>query len=62
MKPYKAQIYLYADSEAEIAEFEQIFHALVNDKRAHGIAVRANKLSEALKRYGNNYFVNQYFI
>lgn len=60
MQPYQAKIFIYADNENEVKEFEQIFYDFVNGKREQGIAVKAKKLTEALAKFHNNYFVNQF--
>lgn len=60
MTPYKANIYIYANSEDEVIEFQQLFYDFVNSKREQGIAVTATKLTQALKAFGSNPFLNNY--
>jgi elongation factor P hydroxylase len=60
MTPFQAKIFIYAETEEEVKAFQEAFHALVNDKREQGIAVTAGKLTDALQRFGNNFFVNNY--
>lgn len=60
MTPYQAKIFMYAESESEIQAFQEAFHDLVNNKRERGIAVTASKLTEALQRFGDNFFVNNF--
>lgn len=60
MKPYKATIYLYAESEEEVKHFEQVFYDFVNNKREQGLAVTATKLSDAIGKFRNNPFLNNF--
>lgn len=60
MTPYKATIYIYANGEDEVLEFQQLFYDFVNSKREQGIAVTALKLTQALAKYKDNFFVNNF--
>lgn len=60
MKPYKANIYIYADNENEVAQFEKAFYDFVNLKRQQGIAVSAQKVTLALYKFKDNFFVNNF--
>lgn len=60
MQPYKATLYVYAENEHEVAELEKVLYDFVNAKREQGIAVRAAKISEALKKYSNNFLVTNF--
>lgn len=60
MKPFECKIYLYAENETEIAEFEKAFYDFVNAKREKGIAVKAKKLTEAMTKFKDNLFVENY--
>lgn len=60
MQPYKITMYVYADNQQQADELQQSLYAFVDIKRQHGIAVTASKLTDALNKYGNNYFVNQF--
>jgi hypothetical protein len=53
-------MYVYADNQQQADELQQSLYAFVDIKRQHGIAVTASKLTDALNKYGNNYFVNQF--
>lgn len=57
MKAYNITIPIYADSDSEAQELERQFYDFVAEKRTQGIAVKACKLSDALKRFRDNYFV-----
>lgn len=56
----KVTIPIYAETEAEAKSFEQTFYAFVNAKREQGIAVTASKMAEALNKFGNNMFLNNF--
>lgn len=60
MKAYKTSIYIYAESEEEVTAFEETFRNLLEEKRSQGIAVTANKLTSAIRKYGNNFFLNNF--
>jgi hypothetical protein len=60
MQPYKITMFVYADSEEQALELEQALYRFVDNKRKQGVAVSAQKLTQALMRYANNYFVNQF--
>lgn len=60
MQPHKATIYVYANSEEEVREFERTYHSFVNEKREQGIAVSARKLTSALKQFANNFLVAKF--
>lgn len=60
MRPYKIEFYIYADSEAEAQELAKTLYDFVSDKRQQGIAVKAKKLTEALTKYKDNYFVTKF--
>ncbi len=60
MQPYQAKFFIYAESEAEVAELEKALYDFVNAKREQGVAVRAAKLTEALTKYKDNYFVTNF--
>lgn len=60
MKAYQATIYVYAEDESEVKELEKRFFDFVNEKRNQGVAVSAKKMTAALEKFKNNYFVNNY--
>ena len=60
MKPYKANIYIYANNADEVAEFERVFYDFVNFKRQQGIAVSAHKMTLALSKFKDNFFLNNF--
>jgi hypothetical protein len=52
--------YIYCESESEAKELTQALHDFVEDKRKVGIAVTARKLIDALNKFKNNFFVNNF--
>jgi hypothetical protein len=60
MKPIKVSFYVYVDDDSEATELAKSLHDFVEDKRRIGIAVTAKKLTEALNKFKNNFFVNNF--
>lgn len=60
MQPYKIDIYVYADSAEEAQQVSSTWRTFVLNMRDKGIAVHANKLSKALKDFGNNPLVSNF--
>lgn len=61
MKPYKIQIYVYAENDQQAEQVAQCAKAFVKKKYEQGILITADKLSAALNRFADNFIVNQYF-
>ncbi|MBR5862853.1 MAG: hypothetical protein IKZ08_05965 [Bacteroidales bacterium] len=61
MKPYKIEIYVYADSEEQAAQVQAAARDFVRKKYEKGILVTAEKLASALRRFEDNILVNQFF-
>ena len=60
MKPFKIDIYVYADSEKMALAAQNAINKFVKDKYQSGILVTAEKLTNALTRYGSSMIVNQF--
>lgn len=60
MQPIQIKFYAYCENEAEAQELERALYDFVSTKREQGIAVRANKITEALNKYRDNYFVTKF--
>lgn len=60
MQPIEIKFYAYCDSEAEAKELEKALRDFVEAKRQQGVAVRASKLTQALTKYKDNFFVTQF--
>lgn len=58
--PIQIKFYAYCENEAEAKELEKALYEFVEAKRQQGVAVRAAKLTEALNRYKDNYFVTNF--
>jgi hypothetical protein len=52
--------YIYCDNESDANELAQALHDFVDDKRKIGIAVTAKKLTNALNKFKDNFFVNNF--
>ncbi|MBR2266619.1 MAG: hypothetical protein IJ882_08200 [Paludibacteraceae bacterium] len=62
MKPYNVTLCVYADDEEEVKALQSTLRDFVVQKYNQHIYIRANKLSELLKRYGNNAIVNTFLM
>jgi hypothetical protein len=60
MKAYQVKFYVYADSQQQADQLEQTLYAFVDAQRGKGVAVTADRLAAALRKYGDNYFVTQF--
>jgi hypothetical protein len=60
MKPYKIEIYLYADSEAEAKEAAQAAYNFVKQNYEAGVLVTAKKFAEIVNKFGNNPIVRNF--
>ena len=60
MQPIQIKFYAYCENEVEAQELEKALYDFVNAKREQGVAVRAAKLTEALTKYRDNYFVTNF--
>lgn len=61
MKPYKIEIYVYAENDQQAEQVAQSAKAFVKKKYEQGILVTADKLNSALNRFADNFIVNQFF-
>lgn len=60
LKPYKIDLHIYAESQAEADALQAELLAFVREKREQGIAVSANKLIKAIQQFKNTIIVNNY--
>lgn len=60
MKPYKIEIYVYAESDAEAMAAQKAARDFVRRKYEGGILVTAGKIVAALERFRDNIIVNQF--
>ena len=61
MQPYKIEFYIYAENENEAKELSNALYCFVSSKREQGVAVTASKLTQAINKFKDNYFVTNYF-
>lgn len=61
MSGYEIRFNVYAESQEEADRATAAIKAFIGEKARQGIAVTANKLSEAIGRFKDNYFVTNYF-
>ena len=62
MKAIDIQFQIYAENENEVAELKQTIVWFINLHRANGRAVTAKKVSEAIKKWDNNFLVKRRII
>lgn len=60
MQQYNITIPVYADSAENAENLAKDFYLFVDEKRKQGIAITAEKLAEALKRYKDNFLLISY--
>lgn len=61
MRPFKIEIYVYAESAKEAAKVQQTAIQFVKDKYNSGVLITADKLVNALEKFKDSFIVNQYF-
>ncbi len=60
MKPYKVEIYLYAENEEEAREATQTAYNFVKSSYEKGIIITARKFSDTIRKWGNNKLVQNF--
>ena len=60
MQPFKIEIYVYAESEEKALQVQQAAREFVKERYQKGVLVTADKLLNALVRFGNSMIVNQF--
>ena len=61
MGGYEVRFNVYANSQEEADRTSEAVKAFISEKAKQGIAVTADKLSEAIGRFKDSYFVTNYF-
>lgn len=61
MEGFEIRFKVYANSQAEADAATDALKAFVNDMARRGIAVTAQKLTDAVSRWKDNVFVSNYF-
>jgi hypothetical protein len=60
MKPYKVEIYLYAENEQEAQAAAQAAYNFVKGNYEAGVLVTAKKFAEIVNKFGNNPIVRNF--
>jgi hypothetical protein len=60
MKPYKVEIYLYAENEQEVQEATQAAYDFVKNNYNNGVLVTARKVTDIIRKWGNNPLVRNF--
>lgn len=60
MKPYKVEIYLYAESEQEAQEATQAAYDFVKNNYNNGVLVTARKFTDIIRKWGNSQLVRNF--
>jgi hypothetical protein len=60
MQPYKVEIYLYAESEAEAQEAKKAAYDFVANNYNKGVLVTARKFTEIIRKWGDNPIVRNF--
>ena len=61
MHGFEIRFNVYAESQAEADKATEAIKGFISAKARQGVAVTAAKISDAVERYKDNYFVTQYF-
>ena len=61
MQGFNVSFNVYANSQEEADVTSRAIRAFITEQAQRGRAVTATKLTEAINRYKDNYFVNSYF-
>lgn len=60
MRPYKITLYVYAETPQEAEAAEKALYDFVKGKYERGVLVRAEKITEALRKYADNFFLTNF--
>ena len=60
MKGFKVSFNVFAESQEEADKLSNALGQLVDNNAKQGVAITANKVLEAINRWGNNFLVNSY--
>ena len=61
MNGFEIKFNVYAETKEEAEKATEAIKAFISAKASQGIAVTAGKITSAVERYKDNYFVTQYF-
>lgn len=60
MAPQKVSFYVYADDEDQVRKLQEALNNFVREQYNKGVIVTADKLTNALSHFGNNFLVTNY--
>ena len=60
MKPVMITFYVYAECDAEGERLQKELYNFVNEKYEQGILIKADKISNALKKFKDNILINNF--
>ena len=61
MQGFEVKFNVYAETQGEADLAGQAIKGFISEMAQKGIAVTANKITEAVRKWKDNYFVNNYF-
>ena len=61
MQGFEVKFNVYAETQAEADLASDAIKAFISEMAQKGIAVTANKMTDAVKKWKDNYFVTNYF-
>ena len=61
MKGYELKFSVYAEAQEEADEAVEEIRAFISRMALEGRAVTAKRIAEAIRRYGDSYFLKSYF-
>lgn len=61
MQGFRIEFNIYAESQAEADEAANAIKGFITANAQEGRAVTAKKITEAMNRWSNNFFVKNYF-
>ena len=60
LQPFKTDIYVYANSPEEALQVSNLWKDFVMAKRNQGVVVSAEKLTKAIKTFGDNPLITNF--
>ena len=60
MEAKNVTLWVYADNEQEVKNLQDELNNFVMNKYNQGVLIRANSLTQLLRRYGDNALVNAF--
>lgn len=60
LKPRKIEFYIYAENDEEVMEVQRAANNFVASNYQQGVIVTAKKLTDALTKFKDNFFVKNF--